>query len=278
MTAVDPGDLKLLTDLIEERFGITFQGIRQEILTRRLQPRLSELGLYSPREYYEFLRFHPERDAEFGKLATMVTNNETYFFRETQQFDLLINHVMPERRPLLQGRPLRVLSAGCSSGEEPYSLGITLHNSGLSLAGITWEIDACDLNPDRIARAKEAVYEETSLRACDPETRRRYFTEEKRRFRLKDRYRAGVRFFQSNLLAPTGQLGWAVYDVILCRNLLIYFSEPAFESLIGLFARSLVPGGYLFLGHSESLIDRTTEFAPVVAGGVVIYRKVAQHR
>jgi chemotaxis protein methyltransferase CheR len=276
MTAVDPGDLKLLTDLIEERFGIAFQGIRQEILTRRLQPRLTELGLCSPREYYEYLRFHQERDAEFGRLATMVTNNETYFFRETQQFDLLVNHVVPERRPALQGRPLRALSAGCSSGEEPYSLGITLHNSGLALSGLTWEIDGCDLNADRIARAKEAVYDETSLRACDAETRQRYFTAEKRRFRLKDRYRGGVRFFQANLLAPTGQLGWAVYDVILCRNLLIYFNEPAFERLIALFARSLVPGGYLFLGHSESLIDRTTEFAPVVRGGVVTYRKASR--
>lgn len=275
MTTFDAGDLKLLTDLIQDRFGITFQGIREEILTRRLQPRLRELHLDSARAYYEHLRFHPQREAEFGRLAVMVTNNETYFFRETQQFDIIVNHVLPERRSSLQGRPLRILSAGCSSGEEPYSLAITLHNAGLPIAGIGWEIDGCDLNSDRIARARQAVYEETSLRACDAGVRTRYFTESQKRFRLKDRYRNGVRFFQSNLLEPNGQFAWASYDVVLCRNLLIYFSESAFNSLIGLFARCLLPGGYLFLGHSESLIDRTTQFQPVVADGAVIYRRIS---
>jgi chemotaxis protein methyltransferase CheR len=164
------------------------------------------------------------------------------------------------------------LSAGCSSGEEPYSLAIALHNAGLPLAGKSWEIDACDLNPERIGRAREAIYDETSLRACDAETRRRYFTVEGDRFRLKDRYRAGLRFFQSNLLAPSFTLE-RPYDVILCRNLLIYFCDSAFESLIGLFARALAPGGYLFLGHSESLFDRASEFVPVVVGGSVVYRK-----
>lgn len=275
MTAFDAADLKLLTDLIQERFGLTFQGIRQEILVSRLRPRLRDLHLDSLRDYYAYLRFHPEREAEFGRLPAMVTNNETYFFRETHQFNILISHVIPECRANLQGRPFRLLSAGCSSGEEPYSLAIALHNAGIGLAGITWEIDGCDLNPERIARAREAVYEETSLRACDAESRRRYFTEEQKRFRLRDRYRSGVRFFPVNLLASNGTLGWATYDAILCRNLLIYMSDGAFDSMIRLFARSLVPGGHLFLGHSESLIDRTAEFAPVVVEGAVIYRKVA---
>jgi chemotaxis protein methyltransferase CheR len=272
VTAFQPADLKLLGDLIQERFGLTFDGVRQEILASRLQPRMRELRIETPRAYYEYLRFHPQRDAEFDRLPALVTNNETYFFRETRQFEILIDHVLPERRAAAPSRPLRLLSAGCSSGEEPYSLAIALHNAGLPLAGKTWEIDACDLNPERIGRAGEAIYDETSLRACDPEARRRYFTVEGGRFRLKDRYRVGLRFFRSNLLAP----GFALerqYDVIFCRNLLIYFCDAAFESLIGLFARSLTPGGYLCLGHSESLFDRTTQFVPVVVGGSVIYRK-----
>lgn len=272
MTSFQPADLKLLGDLIQERFGLTFDGVRQDILASRLQPRMRELRLETPRAYYEYLRFHPQRDAEFDRLPALVTNNETYFFRETRQFEILIGHVLPQLRAAAPSRPLRLLSAGCSSGEEPYSLAIALHNAGLPLAGKTWEIDACDLNPERIARARDAIYDETSLRACDAEARQRYFTTEHGRFRLKDRYRAGLRFFQSNLLAP----GFALdrrYDVIFCRNLLIYFCDSAFESLIGLFARSLTPGGYLLLGHSESLFDRGTEFVPVVVGGSVIYRK-----
>ena len=273
MTPFDQADLKLLTDLIQERFGLTFQGIRQEILASRLRPRLRELHLESPRDYYEYLRFHPERATEFARLPAMVTNNETYFFRETNQFGVLIDHIIPGMRAGLRGRPLRLLSAACSSGEEPYSLAIALQNSALPLSGLTWEIDACDLNPERITRAREAIYDESSLRACDAEVRTRYFTEDRKRFRLKERYRGCVRFFMANLLAPNGQLGWPVYDAILCRNLLIYFSDSAFDDLIRLFARCLVPGGYLFLGHSESLIDRTTEFVPVVVGGAVVYRK-----
>jgi chemotaxis protein methyltransferase CheR len=275
VTTFDRAELKLLTDLIEERFGLTFQGIRLEILESKLRPRLRELHLTSVRDYYQYLRFHPDREAELARLPAMVTNNETYFFRETHQFDLLVSRVIPERRAALRGRPFRVLSAGCSSGEEPYSLSIALHNAGLALAGVTWEIDACDLNPDRVARAHEALYPESSLRACDADARRKYFVAEAGGFRLRDKYRAGVRVFQANLLAPNGALGWSVYDAILCRNMLIYVSEEAFGSVIGLFARSLLPGGYLLLGHSESLLDRKTAFAPAMLGGAVVYRKLA---
>jgi chemotaxis protein methyltransferase CheR len=268
----ESADLKLLGDLIQERFGLAFDGVRQEILASRLKPRLRELRLESPRAYYEYLRFHPQRDVEFDQLPALVTNNETYFFRETRQFEILIGHVLPERGAT--AGPLRLLSAGCSSGEEPYSLAIAMHNAGLPTGGKTsWEIDACDLNRERIARAREALYDETSLRVCDPEARRRYFAAEDGRFRLKERYRAGVRFFQANLLAPGFAFDRGRYDVIFCRNLLIYFGDAAFEGLIGLFARSLAPGGYLFLGHSESLFDRATEFTPVVVGGSIVYRK-----
>jgi chemotaxis protein methyltransferase CheR len=270
---LDRAELKLLTDLIEERFGLAFQGIRLEILESKLRPRLRELHLTTVRDYYQYLRFHPDREGELARLPAMVTNNETYFFRETHQFDLLVSHVIPERRAALRGRPLRVLSAGCSSGEEPYSLSIALHNAGLALAGVSWEIDACDLNVERIARAQDALYPESSLRACDADARRKYFVAEPGGFRLRDKYRANVRLFPTNLLAPNGALGWSVYDVILCRNMLIYVSEDAFSRVIGLFARSLLPGGYLLLGHSESLLDRKTAFAPAMVNGAVVYRK-----
>jgi chemotaxis protein methyltransferase CheR len=274
VTALDRAELKLLTDLIEERFGLAFQGIRLEILESKLKPRLRELHLTTVRDYYQYLRFHPDRDGELARLPAMVTNNETYFFRETHQFDLLVSHVIPERRAALRGRPFRVLSAGCSSGEEPYSLSIALHNAGIALAGVSWEIDACDLNVDRIARAQEALYAESSLRACDADARRKYFVAEAGGFRLRDKYRANVRLFPTNLMAPNGALGWSVYDVILCRNMLIYVSEEAFSQVIGLFARSLLPGGYLLLGHSESLLDRKTAFAPAMLNGAVVYRKL----
>jgi chemotaxis protein methyltransferase CheR len=272
MNPVEAADWKLLTDLIQAQFGLSFQGTRQEILDSRLRPRLKELRL-GLREYYLYLRFHPERELELNRLASLITNNETYFFRETHQFDILVRHLLPRLKPGLKGRPLKILSAGCSSGEEAYSMVIAFQNAGLELSGVTWEIDAHDLDPERIARGRKAMYDPSSLRACDPDTQRRYFTAADGRYRLKERYRKGVRFFHTNLMAPNGALGWAVFDVILCRNMLIYFGDSAFDNVIQLFSRSLRPGGYLLLGHSESLLDRRTPFVPQLLDGGVVYLK-----
>ena len=273
MSRFEAAEWKLLTDVIQERYGLTFDGVRCEILEARLQPRMRELHLPTLRDYYHYLRYHPERDSEFDRLTPLITNNETYFFRESHHFDILVRHVVAERREALRHRPLRVLSAGCSSGEEAYSIVITLQNAGLELAGIRWEIDACDLNPDRIAQAREGIYDSGSLRACDEEGRKRYFKEVGGRFQLRERHRKGVRFFQANLGVPNGSHAFGSYDAVFCRNMLIYFSEQAFEAAITRFSRLLCPGGYLLLGHSESLLDRVSDFVPVSFGTGVVYRK-----
>ncbi len=272
MTPAADADWRLLTGLIEARFGLCFPGIRREILESRLRARLQELHLESFNEYYRYLRTHPQREAEFAHLACRITNNETYFFREAHQFEVLTRDIVPPLLAQLRTRPLRLLSAGCSSGEEAYSLAITLQNAGLDRHGPGWEIDACDVNADRIARARAGEYEETALRACDAETRARYFTRTSTRYRLNDAHRVGVRFFEANLAAPGAPIQGGAYDAIFCRNLLIYFSPEAFDGLIRQFAGWLRPGGYLLLGHAESLIDRGTEFAPVCLPDAVVYR------
>lgn len=274
MTPVEEAGWKLLSDLIQTQFGLLFDGGRRDILETRVRLRVRDLGLNSLRDYYLYLRSHPERETELGRLVSLITNNETYFFRETNQFNILVRHVLPPLRPSLKERALKVLCAGCSSGEEAYSLVIALQNAGFETGGINWEIDAHDVDSEQIAKAREAVYDQSSLRACDPEARRRYFTSLNGRYQLKDRHRQGVRFFQTNLVTPKRILGSGVYDVVLCRNMLIYFTHSAFSSSIDLFARSLRPGGYLMLGHSESLLDRNTPFAPVVVDGAVVYRKL----
>lgn len=276
MSSAEAADWKLLSDLIQTRYGLLFDGSRRDILDSRLRSRMRELGLESLREYYLHLRSHPDREAELTRLACLITNNETYFFRETHQFDILIRHVVPPLRPSLEERSLKVLCAGCSSGDEAYSLVIALQNAGLETTGVTWEIDAHDVDSEQIAKGREALYDQSSLRACDPESRRRYFTTVDGGYRLKDRHRQGVRFFETNLVAPKGALGRGVYDVVLCRNMLIYFTQSAFTSVIDLFAQSLRPGGYLMLGHSESLLDRNTPFVSVLLDGAVVYRKLPE--
>lgn len=274
MSSAEAADWQLLSDLIEDRFGLMFDGGRKDILDSRLHTRMRELGLKSLREYYLHIRFHPDREAELSRLASLITNNETYFFRETNQFDILIRHVLPPLKPMLKHRPLKILCAGCSSGEEPYSLVIALQNAGAEIAGISWEIDAHDVDSEQIAAGREGVYDRGSLRACEAQSLQRYFNEVAGRYRLKDRHRQGVRFFETNLLAPKWRLGQGIYDVVLCRNMLIYFTEPAFTSVIALFAGALRPGGYLMLGHSESLLDRSTAFSAVLLEGGVVYRKL----
>jgi chemotaxis protein methyltransferase CheR len=274
MTSAEGNDWKLLSDLIECRFGLVFDGGRRDILDSRLRSRMRELGLGSLREYYLYLRAHHDREAELSRLASLITNNETYFFRETHQFDILIRHVIPPLKESLTGRPIKILCAGCSSGEEAYSLVIALQNAGQETTGITWEIDAHDVDSEQIARGRVALYDQSSLRACDPAARQRYFTPSAEGYQLKDRHRQGVRFFETNLVTPKLPLPRAAFDVILCRNMLIYFAQPAFNNLIDRFAQSLRPGGYLMLGHSESLLDRKTAFVPVLLDGGVVYRKL----
>jgi chemotaxis protein methyltransferase CheR len=274
MTSAETADWKLLSDLIQTRYGLSFDGARRDILDSRLRSRMRDLGIGSLRDYYLHLRFHPDREAELVRLACLITNNETYFFRETHQFDILIRHVLPPLKPILKDRPLKILCAGCSSGDEAYSLVIALQNAGMDSAGITWEIDAHDVDSEQIARGRQALYDQGSLRACDPETRRRYFTATDGGYRLKDRHRQGVRLFETNLVAPQITLSQGVYDVVLCRNMLIYFAPPAFTSVIDLFAQALRPGGYLMLGHSESLLDRETPFVSVLLDGAVVYRRL----
>jgi chemotaxis protein methyltransferase CheR len=275
MTLASEADWKLLTDLLEDRFGLSFTGARQEILEGRLRPRLEALHLHGIRDYYHFLTAHPSREEEFGELSRRITNNETYFFRETAHFDAIVDHIMPAFRSPERTQPVRILSAACSSGEEPYSLAIRLTDAGFELTGLKWAMDACDLNPLRLDQARKALYEGQSFRACDQETRRRCFEPSPcGKFRVKERYRKNVRFFQANLAAPFSCAGWGTYDIILCRNMLIYFGSEAFDRLIGRFAQLLSPGGYLFLGHSESLFERTTEFESTAFPGTMAYRRL----
>ena len=267
-------DWKLISGVVEGAFGLVFEGPRRVILLSRLEGRIKSLKLLTVSDYYLYLRTHPDRLAEFQRLAAIVTNNETYFFRQKYQFELLVKYLFPRHNESSVDRSIRILSAACSSGEEAYSIGITLTDAGVVHLGYCWEIDGCDVSPIRIEKANAATYDEYSLRDCDEPTRQRYFLQEKGRFRLRDPYRRGVRFFEANLASSATTQSWNRYNAIFCRNALIYFSERAFHEAISLFYNLLLPDGYLFLGHSESLIGRRSDFVPVCLDGTMVYRKV----
>jgi chemotaxis protein methyltransferase CheR len=271
MTTGDEEGWRLLLDLVTREFGLVFQDARRSHLQSRLRERLRTLGLKSFAAYHHHLAHHPESAVELRELAQILTNNETYFFREAHHFDLLVQQVIPQ----LMGPSgtLRVLSAGCSSGDEAYSIVIALQAAGLDAAGLRWHIDACDLNPARIIQARAALYEAGSLRDCDENARAAHFTPRDDHFLLRPQHRTGVSFFEANLVARVLELPGTPYHVIFCRNVLMYFAEPAFARALSHLHDALTDDGYLFVGHAESLIGRSRDFQAVRLRDSIVYRK-----
>jgi len=269
----------LLNEFISGRFGITFPEHKRDLLESRLRPRLQALHLQRYLDYYLQLVCDGEGEREY--LAQLVTNNETFFFRETHQFEALLDSALDELKAgaAVPGT-LRLLSAGCSSGEEPYTLGIFARQSFVRLAGTTVAIDAFDVDSSRIEMAQRAEYGRTSLRALAPEQIERYFNSvatpraaDPDRWALKPAYRGGVHFAGGNILDLQSFGHQPPYDAVFCRNVLIYFTEPALHTAVAHFGRVLRPGGILFLGASESIIGLSDQFETVRLRDTIAYRK-----
>jgi len=265
----DEADEKLVADLLEARIGFDVGGVRHPVFVSRLEGRLQATGAESLGEYYRYLRFTADGAEELDRLVLELLNNETYFFREAGQLDVLVEHALPEWRRRNPGARFRVLSAGCSSGEEVYSIAIRLAES--SPAGTRWRIDGWDLDSRRLEQARRASYNETSLRRIDPFDRPRWFESACDRWSVRAPFRENVDFTHRNLI--DGIRDDERFDVVFCRNVLIYFSDAARQRTIGLLARRLVPGGWLFLGHAESILEQRHDLEPVTLGRRVVYRK-----
>jgi chemotaxis protein methyltransferase CheR len=264
----------LFNEIITDEFGIRFADHKRQLLESRLQPRLEALHLTRFLDYY--LQLVCDRAAELPRLAELVTNNETFFCREARHFEALFGRGLDDLLPsAVTPGSLRLLCAGCSSGEEAYSLRMFANQSFVRLARTRLEIDAFDLDARRIEKARRAEYERSSLRALNAEQVARLLTPlPTERWRVRPLHRAGVRFGVGNLLHVETFWSGALYDCVFCRNVLIYFSEGASRRAVATFARVLRPGGLLFLGHSESIIGMYPEFQTVRLGDSIVYRRV----
>jgi len=260
----------LLNEFVEQRLGLHFPEHRRPILESRLQPRLRALNLESFLDYYLLLQ--ASGNGELGQLARAVTNNETYLFRETGQFDALFDRALPELRShSVIGDSLRVLSAGCSSGEEAFTISFYAKDRAPLLS---IQIDAFDLDENRLEIARSGSCRRRSLREMSPAQVDRYLVAEgEELFTIRPRYRAGVTFRFGNLMDPRSFTPQAPYDVVFCRNVLIYFSDRTMRSAIQNLANVLRPGGLLFLGHSESIIGMFSNLETTRLCDVIAYRK-----
>jgi len=245
--------------VLGRKIGLRFDETKLAFLNEVLQRRLKDRGRDGDTYLWELE--HETSDAELATLARDLTVGETYFFRNNEQFHALAEVVLPDRmRARRDHKELRLLSAGCSSGEEAYSMAMVAHET---TGDPSWKVSvrAVDINPGALERALRGRYSPWALREVSAEMRAKRFREEGRDVTLDDSIRAMVTFELANLASENPSL-WqpAAYDVIFCRNALMYFEPDQMRAVIERIARSLSPGGFLFLGHAETLRGISDQF------------------
>jgi len=269
-----PDDVfRLLRDQIYKRTGMWFNDSSKYLLQKRLSPRAKELNFDSFQKYFYFLQYDPRAEAEFDQIYDLVTTNETYFFREPAQLAAFIEEIVPDLLSKKPVKKVRIWSAGCSSGEEPYSIAMLLEESGY-YHHAAFEIFASDINQQVLAKARKGHYRESAFRATSPALREKYFNREADgSFRIKDEVRNRVSFGRLNLYdeARVSLLGHL--DVVFCRNVIIYFDDLSKRVVVSNFYNRLIEGGYLLLGHSESLISLSTQFKLRHLKNDMVYQK-----
>ena len=261
---------RLLDEFVSELFGLHFPEEKRDILASRLEPRLHSLHLHRFLDYYLMLQYDSNDEIEY--LSQLVSNNETYFFREIRQFEALFEEGFDRLVTSTDSPGIRVLCAGCSSGEEPYTLSMMATDHAAKLLGHEMSIDGIDIDHTRLQAAERASYTKRSLRVASEEQIRDYFSRNGDEYELLPRYRKNVRFSQGNILDLPSYPASA-YDVIFCRNVLIYFSEEALHRAIENFISVLRPGGLLFLGHSESIIGMSPSLETVRLSRCIAYER-----
>jgi chemotaxis protein methyltransferase CheR len=269
--------LAQFSEFVTDTLGIKMNASKLPMLQGRLQRRLRDLGLESLEGYREFLFERDGGAAELQHFIDAVTTNKTDFFREPQHFDILVQKVLPELAPRgLDGRPgswrCKVWSAPCSSGEEAYTLAMVLAEHASRTPGFDYAVLGTDISSRMLGHAERAVYDVDRIEPVPAALRARYL------LRARDRSLARVRICPELRRKVTfGSLNFMdreyrvrdTFDVIFCRNVLIYFDKPTQEAVVLRLARHLRPDGYLFLGHSESLTGIEAPFEPC---GVAVYR------
>ncbi len=271
-------DIAVITDaefarfrtLILQQTGIHLKDSKRHLLVARLARRLHDLDLGTFSKYYERV-IRDTSGVELRTLTNLITTNKTSFFREPHHFEFLRSRLIPEVRRM-GGRTLRIWSAGCSSGEEPYSIAMTVREALGSLDGWDVRILASDIDTEMLAQAQAGRYAMESLEGISTEQRRAHFLRGYGQYeglaQVKPELRKMIDFRRINL----SEREWEVpahFDAILCRNVIIYFNRTLQEQIVEGLAGHLKPQGYLFLGHSENLYGHSTPMVPI---GLTVYQ------
>jgi chemotaxis protein methyltransferase CheR len=263
-------------EFIYDQCGIKMPPAKKTMLEARLQKRLRTLGMATFQDYADFLFSHEGAGLELVHLIDVVTTNKTDFFREPAHFDYLVAKALPElaeSRGIGFRKGLSLWSAGCSSGEEPYTLAMVLAEFAEQNPGFSYSILATDICTTVLDKAKLAIYGEDRVEPVSLPLKRKYLLRgkggQKGLVRIAPELRSRIRFRRLNFMDEDFGLREPL-DIIFCRNVIIYFDKRTQERLLNKFCRHLIPGGYLFMGHSETLSGLDV---PLVQVASTIYRK-----
>lgn len=273
-------EFRLLRDLIHRYCGIFFDDSSRLILEKRLLRRVEALNLTSYRDYYHYLRYDEQRSREFVELMDILTTNETYFFREEYQLRAFTDEILPEiheRKSKVGDRFLRIWSAGCSTGEEPYTISMLLLDKP-EFRDWRVEIIGTDISQRVLQIARRGVYGKSAFRATPERYIIRHFIEEEGGMRISDPVRERVSFSQFNLMDAQRLMLLGKMDLIFCRNVIIYFDQEAKRQVIDSFYRMLNDYGFLLLGHAESLMNLSTSFTLRHFTNDMVYQKLSVKR
>ncbi len=272
-------DFTMIRDFIHEKSGIYFAENKMYLVQNRLEKRMAELDMKSVRDYFYHVKYDASQK-EFNRLMVLMTTNETSFFRNEPQLLCFSDEVLPlilqEKMQMRGLKTLRIWSAGCSTGEEPYTLAMIILDRLKTTTGWNIEIIANDISEDVLQKARLGSYSGITMRNVSPDMLTRYFMKAGDTYTVKPEVKAMVKFSHINLNDPRKIALVNNMDCVFCRNVMIYFSDEVKRQIVRGFYESLVPGGYFYIGHSETLHGISKAFKLVYFKNALVYNKDAE--
>jgi len=271
LEVLNDADYELFRKIIYDESGITFSATNRSILDSRIKELLRRKNLSTPQEYYALIRKSTE---EMKEMLDAVTTNLTRFFRNQPHFDAFVNYVIPQiieykKSKNAFDKTIKIWSAGCSTGEEPYTLAMIMKE--ICPPGWNFQITASDISLKCLMTAQTGFYADNKVDGVPAEYLQKYFTKIEGGYQVKKELQQTIKFDYHNLKNDSGARN---LDVVFCRNVLIYFDEPAQLKVIDNFWNSMAPHSYLYIGHSESLFGMNTKFEFLKTEWACLYRKM----
>ena len=265
-----------IRDYIYEKSGMYFADSKRDFVEVRVKKRVSDNNFQNFKDYYYFLKYNTS-DREFKMLMDAVTINETKFFRDIPlltAFETKVLENVIQNKANSPFKQIKILSAGCSTGEEPYTLTMILDDNKLRLKNIDFQITAGDISEEALTTAKNGIYKDTQLRSTEKKYMDRYFVKDlNNNYKISPMLKNKINFRYLNLSDFRGMKMLGKFDIIFCRNVMIYFDNKFKIELVKTFYDMLNNNSYFFIGHSESLFGINNDFKMEKVNGIVVYKK-----